>query len=119
MRSAERQPAPSGQQMVQDGLDRIRRLVAATPWPLRPPLILLIAVLLVIPAAIYAPYALWTSDRSAFASASVAVWGTAIIGARTHGYLGPRIAILLLPAAVALLANLGGIGRGFAPCRTV
>jgi SpoVK/Ycf46/Vps4 family AAA+-type ATPase len=119
MRSAERQPVLSGGQAVQGGVDRIRRLMAATPWPLKPFLALALAILLIIPALVYAPYALWTSDRSAFATASVALWGTAIMAAQTHGHLGPRILMLLLPAAIALAAHVGAISRGFVPCRTV
>jgi SpoVK/Ycf46/Vps4 family AAA+-type ATPase len=121
MRSAERQPAPSGRQAVQDGMDRIRRSAAAAPWPVKA-LLLIVAVLLLpvlaLGALAYAPYALWASDRSPLASAAVALWGIAITAAQAHGPDGPRYALLLLPVVVALLAHASAISRGFVPCRT-
>ena len=103
---------------MQAGVDRIRRFAAAAPWPVK--ILLALAALVLSPLLLlYALYALWTSDRSVLASVSVALWGTAITAAETHGRLGPRIALLLLPAAVALLAHVGAISRGFVPCRTV
>jgi SpoVK/Ycf46/Vps4 family AAA+-type ATPase len=122
MRSAERQPAPSGRQAVEGAVDRIRRFAVAAPWPVR--LALLVAAVVLLPvmvfaALIYAPYALWTSDRSVLGSASVALWGVAITAAQAHGPDGPRYLLLLIPVAVAGLAHAGPIGRGLVPCRTV
>jgi SpoVK/Ycf46/Vps4 family AAA+-type ATPase len=122
MRSAERQPAPSGRQAVEGAVDRIRRFAVAAPWPVR--LALLVAAVVLLPvmvfaALIYAPYALWTSERSVLGSASVALWGVAITAAQAHGPDGPRYLLLLIPVAVAGLAHAGPIGRGLVPCRTV
>src|ERR1700722_14841230 len=121
MRSAERHPAPSGRQAVQDGMDRLRRFAAAAPWPVK--VLLLIAAVVLLPVLIlaalaYAPYALWTSDGSPLASASVALWGIAITAAQAHGPDGPRYILLLLPVAAALLAHTNAISRRFVPCRT-
>ncbi len=121
MRSAERQPAPPGRQAIQGGMDRIRRFAAAAPLPVK--VLLVIAAIVLLPALVlamlaYAPYALWTSDRSPLASAAVALWGIAITAAQAHGPDGPRYALLLLPVAVALLAHASVISRGFVPCRT-
>jgi SpoVK/Ycf46/Vps4 family AAA+-type ATPase len=122
MRSAERQPALSGRQVVQGTVDRVRRFAVAAPWPVK--LLLVVAAFVLLPfllfgALIYAPYALWTSDRSVLGSASVALWGIAITAAQAHGTDGPRYLLLLLPVAVAALAHAGPIGRGLVPCRTV
>ena len=121
MRSAERQPAPPGRQAIQGGMDRIRRFAAAAPLPVK--VLLVIAAVVLLPVLVlamlaYAPYALWTSDRSPLASAAVALWGIAITAAQAHGPDGPRYALLLLPVAVALLAHASVISRGFVPCRT-
>jgi SpoVK/Ycf46/Vps4 family AAA+-type ATPase len=122
MRSAERQPAPSGRQVVQDGMARVRRFAAAAPLPVQA--LLVIAAVLLLPfialaALLYAPYALWTSDRSVLASASVALWGIAITAAQAHGPDGPRYALLLAPVLVAVAAHAGALSRTFVPCRTV
>src|ERR1700689_2215479 len=121
MRSAERQPAPSGRQAVDGAVDRIRRFAVAAPWPVR--LALLVAAVVLLPflafaALIYAPYALWTSDRSILGSASVALWGIAITAAQAHGPDGPRYLLLLVPIAVAALGHAGPLGRGLVPCPT-
>ncbi|HXW44509.1 MAG TPA: AAA family ATPase [Streptosporangiaceae bacterium] len=122
MRSAERQPVPSGRQAVQGGIDRVRRFAAAAPLPVRA-LIVVAAVLLLpfllLAALIYAPYALWTADRSVLGSVSVALWGVSLTAAEAHGPDGPRYLLLLVPVAVAISAHIGQIGRGFVPCRTI
>jgi SpoVK/Ycf46/Vps4 family AAA+-type ATPase len=69
-------------------------------------------------ALIYAPYGLWTADRSRFASLSVALWGVAITAALAHGAAEPRYLMLILPPVVAVVARLGVLGRVFVPCRT-
>jgi SpoVK/Ycf46/Vps4 family AAA+-type ATPase len=122
MRSAERQPAPSGRQAVQDGMARIRRFAATAPLPLKA--LLVVAAVLLLPlialaALLYAPYALWASDRSVLASASVALWGIAITAAQAHGPDGPRYALLVTPVLVAVAAHGGALNRSFVPCRTV
>ncbi len=122
MRSAERQPAPAGRQAMQDGIGRIRRFAAGAPLPVKA--MLLVALIVALPflmfgALIYAPYALWTGDRSVLGSASVALWAVALVAAQAHGADGPRYLLLLLPVAVALAAHGGALSRGFVPCRTV
>ena len=123
MRSAEQQPALSGRQAVQGGLERIRRFAAAAPVPVK--VLLAIVGVLLLPvmlfaALFYAPYALWTSDRSVLGSASVALWGIALTAALAHGPDGPRYLLLLLaPRRRRWLAHAGALGRVFAPCRTV
>jgi SpoVK/Ycf46/Vps4 family AAA+-type ATPase len=122
MRSAERQPALSSRQALQAGLVRIRRLGAAAPLPVKLLLIaavILLAPFLLIAALFYAPFALWTGERSALGSASVALWGIALIAAQAHGANGPRYLLLLVPVGVAVASHAGALGRGFAPCRTV
>src|SRR5215469_4013398 len=122
MRSAERQPVLSGSQAVQGGIDRFRRYLAAAPLPVKALLtvvLVLLSPILLFVALCYAPYALWTGDRSALASASVALWGVAIVAAQAHGPDGPRYLLLLVPVGMAVAAHAGSLGRGFAPCRTV
>ena len=122
MRSAEQMPALSGRPAVQSGLERIRRFAAAAPVPVK--VLLAIVGVLLLPvmlfaALFYAPYALWTSDRSVLGSASVALWGIALTAALAHGPDGPRYLLLLLAPAVALAAHAGALGRVFASSRTV
>jgi SpoVK/Ycf46/Vps4 family AAA+-type ATPase len=118
MRSAERQPVLSGGQAVQGGVDRIRRFAATAPWPVK--VLLVIAAIVLLPFLLfYAPYALWTGDRSVLGSSSVALWGVALTAAEAHGPDGPRYLLLLVPVAVALLAHAGPVSRGFVPCRTI
>jgi SpoVK/Ycf46/Vps4 family AAA+-type ATPase len=122
MRSAEQVPALSGRPAVQSGLDRIRRFAAAAPLPVKVILIVIGVILLPVvmfAALFYAPYALWSDDRSALGSASVALWGVALTAALAHGPDGPRYLLLLLAPAVAVAAHAGALGRGCTPCRTV
>jgi SpoVK/Ycf46/Vps4 family AAA+-type ATPase len=122
MRSAEEQPALSGRQAVQSGVDRIRRGISSAPPVVRVLLLagaVLLLPLLLLAALIYAPYALWAGDRSALGTASVALWGVALTAAQAHGPDGPRYLLLLVPVVTAVLAHAGPIGRGFVPCRTV
>ena len=126
MGSPERRPSPSGPQAVRGGLARIRRFVAAAPLPLK---ILLIAVIclfaapaitiLLLAGLAYAPYAIWTGDRSVPATASVALWGVALVAALAHGADQPRYLLLALPPLVAVVAHAGLLGRWHVPCRTV
>jgi SpoVK/Ycf46/Vps4 family AAA+-type ATPase len=110
---------------------RIRRSLAAAPPPLR---VLLIGVLcllaivlagpLVLVALVVAPFAVWQGNRSAAASAAVAVWGLALVSVFTAGAgsggsaAGPRYALIALAPVVAIVASLGTLGRWQVPCRT-
>ena len=125
MRSPEQDPALPGRTAVQGWLTRLRQFVAAAPIPLKVLLIIGLCILAVplVPIAffaalIYAPYALWSGARSAIATASVALWGVALVAARTHGLAEPRYLLLLLPPVVAILAHVGTLGRWSVPCRT-
>jgi SpoVK/Ycf46/Vps4 family AAA+-type ATPase len=106
-------------------LARLRQLIAAAPLPVKILVIALACVvaaplvtIFLIVALIYAPYALWTGERSVLASVSVAAWGIAIVAALAKGPEGPRYLLLLLPVAIAVLASLGQLGRWRIPCRT-
>jgi SpoVK/Ycf46/Vps4 family AAA+-type ATPase len=122
MRSAERQPARSGRQAVEDGVSRIRRMVSTAPLPVKVLLFLALIVLspfLVIGGLFYAPYGLSASDRSWLASAAVACWGIVIVAFLARGANWPHLLLLLLPVGMALAAHAGALSRGFVPCRTV
>jgi SpoVK/Ycf46/Vps4 family AAA+-type ATPase len=125
MRSTEQHAALPGRTAARSGLARIRQFVVAAPLPLKVLVIVGICILVpavagigVLAAVIYAPYALWTGERSVFGSLSVAVWGVALVAARTHGLAGPRYLLLLLPPLVAVLSHVGVLGRWPIPCRT-
>jgi SpoVK/Ycf46/Vps4 family AAA+-type ATPase len=125
MGSVQQQPSLPGRQAVRGWLTRSRRLVASAPMPIR---VLAIALACVcapaliaiglLAALVFAPYALWTGDRSRLASLSVAVWGIALTAALAHGPDEPRYLLLLLPAVVSVVARLGLVGRVQVPCRT-
>jgi SpoVK/Ycf46/Vps4 family AAA+-type ATPase len=125
MQSPERQPALPGRTAVQGWLTRLRQFVRAAPLWAKVSLVIALCFLAVPLASvalfaglIYAPYALWRGERSPLASASVALWGIALVAARTHGLDGPRYLLLLLPPVVAILAHVGVLGRWPVPCRT-
>ena len=125
MRSPEQHPALPGRAAVQGWAARIREFAAAAPLPVKI-LLIIAACVFALPlvtiglfaALIYAPYALWTSQRSPIATASVALWGIALVAARTHGLTGPRYLLLVLPPAIAVLSHVGALGRWPVPCRT-
>ena len=125
MRSPEQHPALPGRAAVQGWAARIREFAAAAPVPVKI-LLIVAACVFALPlvtiglfaALIYAPYALWTSQRSPIATASVALWGIALVAARTHGLTGPRYLLLVLPPAIAVLSHVGALGRWPVPCRT-
>ena len=108
MGSPQQQSSLPGRQAVQGWLTRSRQLAASVPLPVK---VLLIAVACVfapaliaiglLAALIYAPYALFTGDRSWFASLSVALWGVAATAALAHGADEPRYLLLLLPWVVS------------------
>ena len=125
MGSVQQQPSLPGRQAVRGWLTRSRRLVANAPLPVQvlavalacvcaPPLI----AIGLLAALVFAPYALWTGDRSRFASLSVAVWGIAFTAALAHGPDGPRYLLLLLAPVVSVVARIGVAGRVQVPCRT-
>ncbi len=122
MRSAERQPARSGQQALQESVARFRRFASTAPLPVK--VLLLLAVVaaspfLVIGGLFYAPYGLSTSNRSWLASAAVACWGIVFVAVLGRGANWPHLLLLLLPVGMALAAHAGALSRGFVPCRTV
>jgi SpoVK/Ycf46/Vps4 family AAA+-type ATPase len=114
----------SGQGPVQDALDRIRRAYGGAPLPLK---ILIVVVCCVVgfPVALaLAPYAVISGSRSAWATASVTIWGVALVSGLAHSnsaYSGatPSYGFLLLVVAVAFAAHAGTLGRWLVPCRTV
>ncbi|HEY2078651.1 MAG TPA: AAA family ATPase [Streptosporangiaceae bacterium] len=125
MRSPEEDPALPGRTAVQGWLTRLRQFISAAPLPVK--ILLIIAVcffavplisIALFAGLIYAPYALWRGERSPLATASVALWGVALVAARTHGLNEPRYLLLLLPPVVAVLAHVGVLGRWPVPCRT-
>src|ERR1700689_4796910 len=101
MGSPEQPASLPGRQTVRGAATRLRLYIAAAPLPVK---ILLIALLCVfaVPLVtvalfaglIYAPYALWTGERSVVATASVALWGIAVTAALAHGTDAPRYALL-------------------------
>ena len=121
MGSPQQESSLPGRQAVQGWLTRSRQYAAAAPLPVKVLVVALVCVLmpaLLLVALIYAPYALWTGDRSGLASFSVALWGIAVTAALAHGPDGPRYLLLLLPALVSVVARIGLLGRWPVPCRT-
>jgi SpoVK/Ycf46/Vps4 family AAA+-type ATPase len=125
MGSPQQQSSLPGRQAVRGWLTRSRQLAASVPLPVK---VLLVAVACVfapaliavglLAALIYAPYALFTGDRSWFASLSVALAGAAATAALAHGADEPRYLLLLLPWVVSAVARVGLLGRWPVPCRT-
>jgi SpoVK/Ycf46/Vps4 family AAA+-type ATPase len=110
---------------VQGWLTRLRQFASAAPLPVKLAVVVGICIFAaplvaigLFAALLYAPYALWSSQRSPIATASVALWGIALVAARTHGLAGPRYLLLLLPPVVAVLSHAGVLGRLAIPCRT-
>ncbi|HTX86348.1 MAG TPA: AAA family ATPase [Streptosporangiaceae bacterium] len=125
MRSPEQESALPGRATVRGWLTRIRQSASAAPLPLKVAVIAGICILApalvgvgLLAALAYAPYALWTGKRSAVATASVALWGVALVAGRTYGLAGPRYLLLLLPPLVAVASHAGVLGRLAIPCRT-
>jgi SpoVK/Ycf46/Vps4 family AAA+-type ATPase len=125
MGSTQQQSSLPGRQAVRGWLTRSRQFAAAAPLPVK---VLVIALVCVFAPALvavgllcalaYAPYALWTGDRSRLASVSVALWGVAVTAALAHGADEPRYLLLLLPPVVSVVARVGLLGRVPVPCRT-
>jgi SpoVK/Ycf46/Vps4 family AAA+-type ATPase len=125
MRSPEQRSALPGRATVQGWLARIRQSAAAAPLPVKVAVVAAICILAPALVAVglfgalaYAPYALWSGKRSPLATASVALWGIALVAARTHGLAEPRYLLLLLPPLVAVASHAGVLGRLAIPCRT-
>lgn len=125
MRSPEQQSAPPGRATVQGWRTRFRQFASAAPLPVKAAVVVgicifapaLVAIAL-FAALAYAPYALWSGSRSPIATASVAIWGIALVAARTHGLAGPRYLLLLIPPVAAAVSHAGVLGRWAIPCRT-
>jgi SpoVK/Ycf46/Vps4 family AAA+-type ATPase len=125
MGSVQQQPSLPGRQAVRGWLTRSRQLVANAPLPLQVLAVALACVFApaliaigLLAALVFAPYALWSGDRSRFASLSVAVWGIALTAALAHGPDEPRYLLLLLAPVVSVVARIGVVGRVQVPCRT-
>jgi SpoVK/Ycf46/Vps4 family AAA+-type ATPase len=125
MGSAHQQSSLPGREAVRGWLTRFRAYAAAAPLPVQALVILLVCIFMpllvtigLFAALAYAPFALWTGDRSRFASASVALWGIALTAAFAHGAAEPRYLLLLLSPVVAVVARIGLLGRMPIPCRT-
>ena len=125
MGSAQQQTSLSGRDAVRGWLTRFRRFATALPLPVQ--VLFVLVACIFAPALIaialfgmlaYAPFALWSADRSRLASASVALWGVAVTAALAHGAAEPRYLLLALSPVVALVARLGLLGKIQVPCRT-
>jgi SpoVK/Ycf46/Vps4 family AAA+-type ATPase len=126
MRSPVQQPAQPGRPAAADWLARVRRLIAAAPLPVKIAVIALVVIgapplvsVALLVALGYAPYALYTGQRSVLASVCAGLWGVAAVAALAHGGSEARYLLLLLPVMVVAAAHLGVLGRWPVPCRTV
>jgi SpoVK/Ycf46/Vps4 family AAA+-type ATPase len=75
--------------------------------------------LIVLAALIYGVVAVVQGRRTVGATASVAVWGLAVLFGLYNGDLTWLYSLLLLPFVVALAAHARPLARWFVPCRTV
>ena len=75
--------------------------------------------LIILAALIYAVVAVVQGRRTVGATASVAVWGLAVLFGLYNGNLTWLYSLLLLPFVVALAAHARPLARWFVPCRTV
>ncbi|MGB6457229.1 MAG: hypothetical protein WBH47_22395, partial [Streptosporangiaceae bacterium] len=126
MRSPMQQPALPGRAAAADWFGRIRRFIGAAPLPVK---ILVIALVVIFATPLvsvallvalgYAPFALYTGERSVLASVCVTLWGIAAVAALARGAAEARYLLLLLPVAVAAASHVGVLGRWSVPCRTV
>jgi len=112
----------SGQGPVRSALDRLRDSYQAAPWPFK--VLIVVAALVAAPITlflmlVFAPYAVWTSRRGGWATASVAMWGIVLVATQAHGQPFPHYALLGLPVIAAFAAHAGALGRWYVPCRTV
>jgi SpoVK/Ycf46/Vps4 family AAA+-type ATPase len=115
-----------GQGPVRSVLSRLRHSYDAAPLPVKA-LILIASCVLCVPFAgvvmlgmlVFAPYAVWTGRRDAWATVSVTLWGLVLVATQAHGAAAPHYGLLALPVVAGLIAHTGALGRWFAPCRTV
>jgi hypothetical protein len=98
---------------------RIRGIYDEAPLPLKLLIVVFSCVLAFPVALLLAPYALFSASRSIWATASVTLWGIALVSGLAHGDAGPRYALFALPVVAAFAAHAGSLGRRWAPCRTV
>ena len=75
--------------------------------------------LIILAALIYGVVAVVQGRRTVGATASVAVWGLAVLFGLYNGDLTWLYSLLLLPFVVALAAHARPLARWFVPCRTV
>lgn len=75
--------------------------------------------LIILAALIYGVVAVVQGRRTVGATASVAVWGLAVLFGLYNGNLTWLYSLLLLPFVVALAAHARPLARWFVPCRTV
>ena len=111
-----------GQGPVRDAVTRIRRAYGNAPLPVKILIVIGCCVFsfpLALVALALAPYAVITGNRSPWATASVALWGVALVAGLAHGDTTSRIVMELLPVVAAFAAHAGTLGRRLAPCRTV
>ncbi len=119
--------SPPGGRMALEGYARLRRVLAAAPLPAKIALgvalvlaAIFLAPFLILAALIYGPVAVIAGHRSLAASASMGVFGLAVIEAVTHqSGAGPAQLLLLIPVAAVAAAHAPVISRWFVPCRTV
>jgi len=111
-----------GQGPARSALDRLRDSYQAAPWPFK--VLIVVAAVVAAPITVlamlaFAPYAVWTSRRGGWATASAAMWGIVLVATQAHGQPLPHYALLALPVIAALAAHAGALGRWYVPCRTV
>src|SRR6266581_9432942 len=115
-----------GQGPVRSTLIRLRDSYDAAPLPVKALILVACGVLclpftaiVVLALLAFAPYAVWAGRRDWWATASVGMWGIALVATQAHGDSLAHYALLVLPVLTALVAHAGALGRWFAPCRTV
>src|SRR6266700_3447980 len=115
-----------GQGPVRSALIRLRDSYDAAPLPVKALILVACGVLclpftaiVVLALLAFAPYAVWAGRREWWATASVGMWGIALVATQAHGDSLAHYALLVLPVLTALVAHAGALGRWFAPCRTV
>jgi len=111
---------------VRSALIRLRDSYDAAPLPVKALILVACGVLclpftaiVVLALLAFAPYAVWAGRRDWWATASVGMWGIALVATQAHGDSLAHYALLVLPVLTALVAHAGALGRWFAPCRTV
>jgi SpoVK/Ycf46/Vps4 family AAA+-type ATPase len=110
------QPAARGKDNL---VERVQQAVTRASWPRK---IVIVVLAVLFGCLVLAPVALAKKDRTRLASAYVAMFAVWLIYVLyIYGSRPPwsvRWALIALPVAVAILANLGKLGRVSIPCRT-